>query len=136
MSRSETQDQWLDTILDQLRALDGVACEDAPDGIIKLGISRNGGSRDISIDVRDSDYRALKIRYGAFRDVLTGLGIEEGMTFVAPPLPRRPMTPPMRAAREQHKNVFEAWQDVWKTLRKAEKALDVEYEIAQMKDYY
>ena len=80
MSRSETQDQWLDTILDQLRALDGVACEDAPDGIIKLGISRNGESRDISIDVRDSDYRALKIRYGAFRDVLTGLGIEEGMT--------------------------------------------------------
>jgi hypothetical protein len=42
----------------------------------------------------------------------------------------------MRAAREQHKNVFEAWQDVWKTLRKAEKALDVEYEIAQMRDYY
>lgn len=136
MARSETQDQWLETALEQLSPLDGVACEHAEDGSIQLEISRDGNSREITIDVQDSDYRALKIRYGTIRDALTDLGIEEGMTFVAPPLPRRPMTPQMRAAREQQKNTFDAWQDVWKTLRKAEKALDVEYEIAQMKDYY
>jgi hypothetical protein len=136
MARSDTQDLWLETVLDQLRALDDVMCVKAEDGRLTLEISRNGESREITIDARDDDYRALKMRYGAIRDALTGLGIEEGMTFVAPPLPRRPMTPMMRAAREQQKNAFEAWQDLWKTLRKAEKALDVEYEIAQMKDYY
>ena len=136
MAGSETQDQWLGKVLEQLRALDGVECEHAEDGTIRLQISRDGDSREITIDPQDSDYRALKIRYSAIRDALTELGIEEGMTFVAPPLPHRPMTPRMRAAREQQKNAFDAWQDVWKTLRKAEKALDVEYEIAQMKDYY
>jgi hypothetical protein len=136
MSRSATQDQWLDTVLDQLRVLDGVDCEDAEDGRIRLEISRDGESRELTIDAGDIDYRAKKIRYGVLRDALTGLGIEEGMTFVAPPLPRRPMTPQMRAAREQQKYAFDAWQEVWKTLRKAEKSLDVEYEIAQMKDYY
>lgn len=136
MSTDATQDQWFKTVIDQLRSLDGVACEAEKDGRIALSISHNGENRQVSLAIADDDYRARKIQYGELRAVLTELGIEEGQTFVAPPLPRRPMTPQMRAAREKQKTAFDAWQDVWRTLRKAEKALDVEYEIAQMKDYY
>jgi hypothetical protein len=46
------------------------------------------------------------------------------------------MTPQMRSARAKQKAAFDAWQEVWLTLRKAEKALDVAYEITQMRDYY
>ena len=46
------------------------------------------------------------------------------------------MTPQMCEARARRKREFDAWQQLWRTLRKAEEALDVEYEIAQMKDYY
>jgi hypothetical protein len=64
------------------------------------------------------------------------LALEEGAIYTPPPPPRRGMTPQIRAAREKQKRDFEAWQDVWRAVRQAEKALDVEYEIAQMKDYY
>lgn len=136
MSSDTTQDQWLNTVIDQLCALDGVACEASEDGRIGLTISRDGDSREILLTVTGNDYRAQKIQYGELHRALTELGIEEGQNYVAPPLPRRPMTPQMRAAREQQRAAFDAWQEVWRTLRKAEKALDVDYEITQMRDYY
>lgn len=136
MSGSTTQDQWLDTVLGQLRALDGVECESLEDGRIRLKISRNGDTREAFLAAAADDYRTQKIRYSQLQKTLTAIGIEEGLTFVAAKPSRRAMTPQMQAARAQQKKTFDAWQDVWRTLRKAEKALDVEYEIAQMKDYY
>lgn len=136
MRTDATQDQWLNTVIDQLRALDGVACDTEEDGRVGLHISRDSDSREVLLSISGNDYRAHKIQYSQLRQFLTELGIEEGQTFVAPPLPRRPMTPTMRAAREKQKNEFDAWQAVWRTLRKAEKALDVDYEITQMRDYY
>lgn len=136
MSTDTTQDQWLNNVVDQIRALDGVACETGEDGRIELTVSCNGNSSEMSIAVSGNDYRSHKIQYGKLRKMLTELGISEGQTFVAAKLPRRPMTPQMRAARENQKNAFDAWQEVWRTLRKSEKALDVEYEIIQMRDYY
>lgn len=136
MSADTTQDQWLNSVIEQLCALDGVACEAAENGCVELSISRDGNNREITLSVTGNDYRTHKIQYGELRRTLTELGVEEGQTYVAPPLPRRPMTPQMRAAREQQKAAFDAWQEVWRTLRKAEKALDVDYEITQMRDYY
>lgn len=136
MSKDATQDQWLNSVIDQLCALDDVVCKTGEDGRIGLTIAGNGDSREVFLTVAGNDYRTQKIQYSQLCQTLTELGIEEGQTYVAPPLPRRPMTPPMRAAREQQKNAFEAWQEVWRIIRKAEKALDVDYEIAQMRDYY
>ena len=86
--------------------------------------------------VSGTDYRTQKIQYSQLRKTLMELGIKEGQTFVAAKLPSRPMTPQMRAARTKQKAAFDAWQEVWRTLRNAEKALDVAYEIIQMRDYY
>lgn len=136
MSRSATQDQWFETVLDQLRALDGVECVALEDGRTALTFSFNGRTGELFLAAVADDYRARKIQYAALCEAITELGITEGQSFVAPPPARRALTPQMIAAREHRKKTFEAWQEVWRTLRKAEKALDVEYEIAQMKDYY
>ena len=136
MSRSAIQDQWLYNVIDQLRSLAGVECENATHGEVRLKISYNGETRELFVAVAGIDYRTQKIQYSQLRNFLTELGLKEGKIFLAAKLPRRPMTREMRAAREQKKNTFDAWQDVWRTLRKAEKALDVDYEIAQMRDYY
>ena len=130
------KDKWLDTVIDQLRALDGVVYGDEIDSHIGVSISRKGETKELSVAISDTDYRAQKIQYSHLRALLTELGVEEGQTFVAAKLPRRPMTPQMRAAREKQKIDFDAWQELWRTLRKAEKALDVDYEINQMRDYY
>ena len=136
MSKGAAQDQGLNKVVDQLCAMEGVECENLADGRIALQIFHNGASTAVSVAVSASEYRLQKDQYSDLRDALTEAGIEEGQTFVAAKLPRRPMTPQMRAARQQKKNAHDAWQEMWRTIRRAEKALDVEYEIAQMRDYY
>jgi len=42
----------------------------------------------------------------------------------------------MLAAKANRQKEFDAWQEVWRRIRKAEKSLDVEFEITQMQDYY
>jgi hypothetical protein len=136
MSTSVTQDQGLDNVLARLRLLNGVDYEDLDDGRIGLKIFYNGQSAEVFIATAANDYRAQKIRYNQLAQALTDLGIEEGQTYLPAKPSGRTMTPQMHAARARQKREFEAWQDVWKSLRRAEKALDVAYEIVQMKDYY
>jgi hypothetical protein len=136
MSRSTTQDQWLNTVIDQLHSLESVEYENLEDSRVRLTISCGGDSREVFLTVSGTDYRTQKIQYSQLRKTLMELGIKEGQTFVAAKLPSRPMTLQMRAARAKQKAAFDAWQEVWRTLRKAEKALDVAYEIIQMRDYY
>ena len=136
MSRSTTQDQWLNTVIDQLHSLESVEYENKEDSRVRLTISCGGDSREVFLTVSGTDYRTQKIQYSQLRKTLMELGIKEGQTFVAAKLPSRPITPQMRAARAKQKAAFDAWQEVWRTLRKAEKALDVAYEIIQMRDYY
>lgn len=137
MSRGETQDQGLNRVVEQLCSMEGVDCETLADGgRLRLEICHNGASREVILDVSGSDYRLQKIQYSHLCTALTELGIEEGRPFVAAKLPRRPMTPHMQAAREKQKKEFDAWQEVWRTIRQAEKALDVAYEIVQMQAYY
>jgi hypothetical protein len=136
MSRSTTQDQWLNTVIDQLDSLESVEYENEEDSRVRLTISCGGDSREVFLTVSGTDYRTQKIQYSQLRKTLMELGIKEGETFVAAKLPSRPMTPQMRAARAKQKTAFDAWQEVWRALRKAEKALDVAYEIIQMRDYY
>ena len=136
MSRSTTQDQWLNTVIDHVHCLESVEYEYEEDSRVRLTISCGGDSREVFLTVSGTDYRTQKIQYSQLRKTLMELGIKEGQTFVAAKLPSRPMTPQMRAARAKQKAAFDAWQEVWRTLRKAEKALDVAYEIIQMRDYY
>lgn len=136
MSRDETQDHGLNKVVELLSSMAGVECEPLEDGCLRLEISHNGASRDVVLAVSAGDYRLQKTQYSHLCTALTELGITEGLTFVAAEPPRRAMTPHIHAAREKQKREFDAWQAVWRTIRKAEKALDVEYEIAQMQSYY
>lgn len=136
MTKTAIKDQLFGKVVERLCAMEGVACETQAEGRIGLRITHNGASGETSLELRAGNYGARKNQYGRLRETLRELGITEGLVFVPEKPPRRPMTPPMRAAREKRKKDFDAWQDVWRTIRRAEKALDVEYEIAQMRDYY
>lgn len=145
MSGSAEQNRWLDKVVEQLRAIDGVEDEILKDGRTAFELSYKGDSRKVivtrtasdSSSDPASDYRTLKIQYSQLRDALTELGIEEGVTFKAPRRSGgRAISPEMLAARAKQQQEFDSWQELWRVIRKAEKALDVEYEIAQMQDYY
>ena len=136
MARGEIVDQGLPRVMEQLCSIDGVLCEDSSGDRPVLQLGADGGSRKLEIVLDSGDYRVQKNQYELLCRTLIELGIPEGATYKPPPPPRRGMTPHIRATRERQKKVFEAWQEAWRTIRKAEKALDVEYEIAQMKDYY
>ena len=138
MPVSGTQLRWNARVVEQLDAMDGVTT-DVKDGrkhVIKM--ENEGRTAEAVLAATQADYRELKDQYARLREALSGLGIEEGAHYVPPPPPAsgRPATPQMRAARQKQKQKFEAWQDVWRMLRKAEEALEVDYEIIQMKDYY
>jgi len=136
MSGGETQNRWLEKVVVQLRSMEGVEYEALKDGRIALQISYNGESRKVFLAGAESDFRAQKIQYGEIRETLTELGITEGLKFVAVKRSRKPMSPEMLAARAKQQKEFDAWQEVWRTIRAAEKSLDVEFEISQMLDYY
>ncbi len=136
MSASATQNQWFNRVFDQIRSVEGVEDGEEKDGRRSLRISFNGAVRTVHASLGAVDYRAQKNQFRQIRKTLTELGIREGQTFVAPSRARRALTPDMLAAREKQKRDFEAWQDIWQALRKAENALDAEYELAQMRDYY
>ena len=136
MSGSDTQNRWLEKVVEQLRSIDGVEDEFLKDGRIALRISYRGERRKLLMARSASDYRAQKIQFSRIRETLTELGIKEGQKFVAAKPSRKPMTPEMLAARAKQQKEFDAWQEVWRTIREAERSLDVEYEISQMIDYY
>lgn len=136
MSIGAEQNQSLDHIIDQLRAIEGVEHEALDDGRIALEITYGGESRKVLVADCAGDYRALKFLYNQIRETLTDLGIKEGMEFVAARRSRRPLSPEMLVAAAKRKQQFDAWQAVWRQIREAEKALDIEFEFNQMRDYY
>jgi len=136
MSGSADQNRWLNKVVEQLRSINGVEDEVLDDGRIALEISYNGERRKVFMPGLAGDYRTLKIQYNQVRETLTELGITEGLTFVVARRPGRPVSPEMLAAKANRQKEFDAWQEVWRRIRKAEKSLDVEFEITQMQDYY
>ena len=136
MSDSADQNRWLNKVVEQLRSINGVEDEVLDDGRIALEISYNGERRKVFMPGLAGDYRTLKIQYSQVRETLTELGITEGLTFVVARRPGRPVSPEMLAAKANRQKEFDAWQEVWRRIRKAEKSLDVEFEITQMQDYY
>ncbi|PPR11924.1 MAG: hypothetical protein CFH41_00801 [Alphaproteobacteria bacterium MarineAlpha11_Bin1] len=136
MSRGQIGDQGLPRVLDQLCAIEGVTNEELSGARSMLTIIYDGTCKVIEVALASGDYRIQKTQYEALRNILTELCIVEGAIYTPPPPSRRGNSPQIRAAREKQKQVFDAWQETWRELRRAEKALDVEYEIAQMKDYY
>ena len=136
MSSSAVQDQGLNKVVERLRSRDGVEYEVREDGRISFKISYNGESGNLLLARSAGDYRAHKNQYGQIRKTLTDLGIKEGQMFVAAKRSRKPMSPEMIAARARQQKEIDAWQEVWRTIRRAEESLDVEFEISQMLDYY
>jgi hypothetical protein len=136
MSGSADQNRWLNKVVEQLRSINGVEDEVLDDGRIALEISYNGERRKVFMPGLAGNYRTLKIQYSQVRETLTELGITEGLTFVVARRPGRPVSPEMLAAKANRQKEFDAWQEVWRRIRKAEKSLDVEFEITQMQDYY
>jgi hypothetical protein len=136
MSGSADQNRWLNKVVEQLRSINGVEDEVLDDGRIALEISYNGERRNVFMPGLAGDYRTLKIQYSQVRETLTELGITEGLTFVVARRPGRPVSPEMLAVKANRQKEFDAWQEVWRRIRKAEKSLDVEFEITQMQDYY
>ena len=136
MCGSADQIRWLNKVVEQLRSINGVEDEVLDDGRIALEISYNGERRKVFMLGLAGDYRTLKIQYSQVRETLTELGITEGLTFVVARRPGRPVSPEMLAVKANRQKEFDAWQEVWRRIRKAEKSLDVEFEITQMQDYY
>ena len=136
MSVGAEQIQSLNNIIEQMRSIEGVEHEVLNDGRIALEISYGGESRTVFIAGSADDYRALKFQYNEIREALTELGIKEGMEFVAARRSRRTMSPEMVAAIAKKKKEFDAWQELWREIREAEKSLDIEVEFAQMRGYY
>ena len=136
MAHGKLEDQGLARVLEQLRAIDDVSFEERAEGNGVLLLSANSRTRELEITRTSGDYRIQKTQYEYLRAMLLELGIVEGAIYTPPPPPRRGMTLQIRAARDAQKRAFDAWQEAWRAIRKAEKALDVEYEITQMKDYY
>jgi hypothetical protein len=136
MSGNDTQNLWFGKVLEQLRALEGVEYDVLKDGRIALRISYNGKSAKLVMADPAGDYRAQKDRCDRIRETLTELGIVEGMELAPAKRPGRAMTPESIAASAKRRKEFDAWQELWRTIREAERSLDVEFEIAQMRDYY
>lgn len=136
MSGSAKQTRWFKEVVEQLRSREGIEYEVLKDGRIALEISYNGESRKVFMAGSASDFRTQKIQYSQIRETLTELGIIEGLNFVAAKRSRKPMSQEILAARAKQQKEFDAWQEVWRTIRQAEKSLDVEFEISQMLDYY
>ena len=136
MSSSETPDRWFRKVVEQLNSLNGVGHDVLKDGRIAVEISYGGDSRKVVLAGPAGDFRARKIEYGQLREILTELGIKEGQKAAAARRSRKPVTPDMLAARAKQQKELDAWNEVWRTIRRAEESLDVEYEITQMIDYY
>ena len=136
MTEPMIRDQGLGRVLELLYAIDGVSSTETLADPLTVEITVSGKTVSIEILRLSGDYAARKSQYDRLCRTIKALGISEGGSYVPPPPPRRGMTPQIRNAREKQKRDFEAWQDVWRAVRRAEKALDVEYEIAQMRDYY
>jgi len=133
---SAEQNQSLNAIIEQLCSIEGVQREVLHDGRIALEISYNGESRKLVIAGSAGDYPGLKHQYRQIREALDELGMKEGMAFVPPRRSRRPLSPEMLAAASTKKQAFDAWQEMWRKIREAEKSLDIEYEFIQMRSYY
>lgn len=137
MAKKTAQERWLARVTKHLRTRDGVEQETQDDGALTLSLVYEGALREVSIPPADTEYSELKLFYADLRDTLTELGIIEGAEYVPPkPSARRAVTPEILAARAKVKKEFEAWQEAWRLIRKAEQSLDVEFEIIQMRDYY
>ena len=136
MARGYLKDQRLHKVLEKFRMIDEVKIENLSDQRHILTIEYKSKCGTIEIHSGLGDYRERKVQYERLRGMLEGLGVKEGATYTPPPPSTRSITPQMRASRVKQKQTFASWQEAWRIIREAEKALDVEYEIAQMKDYY
>lgn len=136
MTVSAEQSRWFEKLVKQFRSLPGVEEDTDQNAGIILKITYNGKHRKITMSQSVSEIRDQKNQYYQIRKTLTELGILEGQKYVAPKRSRNPMTPQMVAARTAQQKEFEAWQNVWATIRLAEMSLDREYELSIMKDYY
>ncbi len=134
-SNSNSQKLHFDRVISAISAREGVTI--SPNGEnISILIDSDRGRSEILMGGSSDTYALQKQHFADLRDILTSLGIKEGASYTPPPLPKRGMTPIIQKSRAKQKQEFEAWQNVWRRIRAAEKNLDLEFELKQMMDYY
>jgi hypothetical protein len=136
MSGEAVRNVWVEKAVERLRAMDGVAEETLKDGGAALELDNNGRTARLVVPPPSDDYDTQKTLCREMGEALTQIGIAEGMEFVPPPRKGRAISPESIALRKRQRAAFDAWQEIWRTIRKADNALDVEREISQMWDYY
>ena len=134
--KTNSQKLCLDRVISAIRACKGVTIDTCNDETVSISLALERGNAKIVLAGPSNTYATQKKQFANLRDILTSLGIEEGASYTPPPLPKRGMTPMIQKSRAQQKQDFEAWQDVWRRIRAAEKNLDLEFELRQMMDYY
>ena len=136
MTKCSKQNVWLNRVVKQICARDGVSAQEQDNDQLSLEIVHQGKHAVITLVIRGNDYALHKQQYNDLRNTLTAIGISEGAPYVPLPLTKRGLTPAIRRARLRHRAEFDEWRNVWKTIRLAENKLNVEFEIRQMMDYY
>lgn len=134
-NKANSQQLHFDRVISAIRARKGVTINSV-DETISILIELDGGSAEILMGGSSDTYASQKQHFADLRDILTSLGIKEGASYTPPPLPKRGMTPMIQKSRAKQRQEFEAWQNVWRRIRAAEKNLDLEFELKQMMDYY
>ena len=132
---ANSQKLHFDRVISAISVRKGVKISSTGESISIL-IDSDRGSSEILMGGPSDTYALQKQHFADLRDILTSLGIKEGASYTPPPLPKRGMTPIIQKSRAEQRQEFEAWQNVWRRIRAAEKNLDLEFELKQMMDYY
>ena len=134
-NKANSQKLHFDRVISSISARKGVTIN-SNNETISILIELDRGSAEIVMGGSSDSYASQKQHFADLRDILTSLGIKEGASYTPPPLPKRGMTPMIQKSRAEQRQEFEAWKNVWRRIRAAEKNLDLEFELKQMMDYY
>jgi hypothetical protein len=133
---TQSQNRWVAKAVEQLCAMEGAEQEARAEGGVTLRIAYEGRTTELAVPNTGADYQLQKNLCARIGEALTALGITEGVEYTPPKSGGRAMTPELLAMRKKQRQQFDAWHDIWHSLRQADISLDIEREITQMQDYY
>lgn len=136
MNENTPQDKWFNRIIKMVSKQKAVTVNEVEDGKFLMRFVHKGEYYKLTLNRKKVNYAFQKKQYGDLREMLVSIGIKEGDVYIPPPPKKRGTTPEIQKARSEHRKEFEAWQDILKTIRAAEKDLEVNFELKQMIDYY
>jgi len=136
MKEYTPQDKWLNRIIKMLRKQKDVNVCELETGEFLIEIFHNGECYKHTFTTQKISYALQKKQYSDLRNTLLSTGIKEGTVYTPPPPIKRGSTPEIQKARFNTRKEFEAWQNIFKNIRTAERELEANFELEQMIDYY